>query len=152
MTIAPIIRRVTVKASPAHAFELFSSRMHAWWPEGMTIGEKPRAEIVIEPRVGGAWFERGQAGRQTQWGDVLAWEPPSRLLLAWRINSQWTYDPGLTTEVELTFVAAPGGTEVTLEHRNLERFGASAAQHAESLGSGWPGILAAYAQFTDTQT
>src|SRR5580658_6000333 len=99
MTIAPIVRSVIVKASPARAFELFSSQMQAWWPHGMTIGQKPHVEIVIEPRAGGAWFERDEDGRKTPWGEVIAWEPPSRLLLAWRINSAWAYDPSLTTEV-----------------------------------------------------
>jgi uncharacterized protein YndB with AHSA1/START domain len=81
---------------------------------------------------------------------VLAWEPPSRLLLAWQIDAGWRFDPALVTELELTFApAAGGGTRVRLEHRNLERFGAEAARHAEQLDGGWPGFLGGYARFAD---
>jgi hypothetical protein len=36
-----------------------------------------------------------------------------------------------------------------LEHRNLERFGADAARHAEKLGAGWPERLAEFARYAD---
>jgi uncharacterized protein YndB with AHSA1/START domain len=150
MSIAPIVRSVVVKASPARAFDLFVANMQDWWPKGHTIGKKPFAEIVTEPQVGGRWFERDADGNETHWGKVLAWEPPSRLLLAWQINSRWTHDPDFLTEVELTFVQVEaGGTLVTLEHRNLERFGADAATVASALGGGWPSHLAAFAQYVD---
>ena len=151
MSIAPIVRTVQVKAPPARAFELFATQMGHWWPKG--IGKAPHAAIVIEPRAGGQWFERDADGNETQWGKVLEWQPPSRLLLGWQINSQWDYDPELLTEVELTFVPAEGGgTLVTLEHRNLERFGADAARHAGKLDGGWPTHLAQYAQYADAHS
>jgi uncharacterized protein YndB with AHSA1/START domain len=79
---------------------------------------------------------------------VLAWQPPSRLLLGWQINTRWGYDPELLTEVELTFAATDsGGTLVTLEHRNLERFGVDAASHAERINRGWPARLGAFAEY-----
>jgi uncharacterized protein YndB with AHSA1/START domain len=153
MSIAPIVRTVEVKAPPARAFELFATRMEDWWPRGRTVGKNPHADIVMEPHAGGRWFERDAKGAETHWGKVLAWEPPSRLLLGWQLNSAWTYDPDFLTEVELTFApAAGGGTRVTLEHRNLERFGADAESHAASLGSGWPGYLGEFARFADSHS
>lgn len=150
MTIAPIVHTVRVKAAPARAFELFATRMGEWWPKGKTVGRNPHAAIVIEPRSEGRWFERDGEGNETNWGKVLAWEPPSRLLLGWQLGSQWQYDPEFLTEVELTFAAADGGgTLVTLEHRNLERFGADAEERAESLNGGWPTMLGAFARYAD---
>jgi DNA-binding transcriptional ArsR family regulator/uncharacterized protein YndB with AHSA1/START domain len=150
--IAPIVQTVEVRASPARAFEIFATRMDRWWAKGRTIGQNEHVAIVIEPRAGGRWFERDAEGTETPWGRVLAWEPPSRLLLAWQINARWAYDPGLTTELELTFAPLDGGgTRVRLEHRDLERFGADAAQHAESLRRGWPGFMTAFAAYADTQ-
>jgi uncharacterized protein YndB with AHSA1/START domain len=152
MSIAPIVRTVQVKAPPARAFELFATRMADWWPRGRTVGKNAHEAIVIEPRAGGGWFERDAEGLESQWGKVLAWEPPSRLLLGWQLNSIFTHDPDLVTEVELTFAAAEGGgTLVTLEHRDLERFGADAGRFADQLGGGWPNFLALFAQFTDSQ-
>jgi uncharacterized protein YndB with AHSA1/START domain len=150
MSIAPIVRTVKVKAPPERAFDLFAHHMGDWWPKGRTIGAHPHAEIIIEPRAGGRWFERDEAGAETHWGRILAWEPPGRLLLAWQITSQWAHDPDLLTEVELTFVPAEGGgTLVTLEHRDLERFGADAARHAGLLGGGWPALLGDFARHAD---
>ena len=107
---------------------------------------------MFEPRAGGRWYERDADGNETRWGTVLAWEPPSRLLLAWQISTQWSYDPDLVTEVELTFAPAPGGgTSVTLEHRDLERFGTDAARHADKLRGGWPTHLGQFADYANTQ-
>ena len=153
MSIAPIIRSVEVRAAPARAFELFVSRMGDWWPRGKTIGKTAHARIVVEPRVGGRWFEIDDAGAETLWGRVLAWDPPGRLLLGWQLNTAWTYDADFLTEVELTFAGLPsGGTRVTLEHRNLERFGADAEARRASLDGGWPTRLADFVAFADTQT
>jgi len=153
MSIAPIVRSVEVKAPPARAVELFATRMADWWTRGRTIAPNPHVAIVLEPRPGGRWFERDAEGAETHWGKVLAWEPPSRLLLAWQIDAGWRYDPGFATELEITFApTATGGTTVTLEHRDLERFGTDAARHAEQLGGGWPGFLAEFARLADTDS
>ena len=152
MSIAPIVKTVQVKAAPARAFELFTTRIGAWWP-GKGIGKQPHAAIVIEPKAGGRWFERDTNGTETQWGKVLVWEPPSRVLFGWQINCEWSYEPELVTEVELTFApAAGGGTLVTLEHRNLERFGAEAARHAERLRGGWPTKLDGFAAYANAKS
>jgi uncharacterized protein YndB with AHSA1/START domain len=153
MSIAPIIRSVEVKAPPAKAFDLFTTHMAHWWPKGRTIGKNPHVAVVMEPRVDGRWYERDASGSETQWGKVLAWEPPARLLLAWQINCDWGYEPSLVTELELTFAPAEGGgTLVTLEHRNLERFGAEAASHAEKLRGGWPTHVAEFAAYADANS
>jgi len=152
MTIAPVIRSIDVKVAPDRAFDLFATRMSLWWPRGKTIGKRPHAEIVLEPWPGGRWFERDDDGQETRWGQVLEWQPPSRLLLGWQIGADWTYVPDLLTEVELTFAANDGGgTRVTLEHRKLERLGADAERIAEALGGGWPPRLAGFAAYADAQ-
>jgi uncharacterized protein YndB with AHSA1/START domain len=78
---------------------------------------------------------------------VLEWDPPSRVLLAWQIDASWSYDPSFETELEMTFTAEGAGTRVSMEHRNLERFGDSAAKMAEMLGGGWPGIMDGFAAY-----
>jgi len=147
MTIAPIRKTVTVAAAPDRVFELFTGHMGAWWPKRMTIGASPAAEIMIEPRAGGRWFERAEDKAETSWGRVLEWDPPRRLLLAWQIDATWAFDPNFETELELTFTPEAGGTRVSMEHRHLERFGDSAAKMAEMLGGGWPGIIDGFAAY-----
>ena len=103
---------------------------------------------MIEPQAGGRWYEQGEDGSKCDWGRVLVWEPPLRLVLAWQINAQWQFDPGVTTEVEVRFIAEGATTRVELEHRHLERLGdrAEALRAAFDSPDGWAGVLQAYAQ------
>jgi uncharacterized protein YndB with AHSA1/START domain len=149
MSIDPVHRSITVKTSPARAFEAFAREIGRWWPKRMQIGATPFSDVVMEPHRGGRWFERGADGTEINWGEVLVWDPPRRLLLAWRINASFAYDPALLTELELTFAPEHGGTRVTLEHRNLDRFGDAAERVAEQLRGGWAAPLQAFANFAD---
>jgi uncharacterized protein YndB with AHSA1/START domain len=151
MTIAPIIKSVTVAVPPDRAFALFTGSMGGWWQRGKTIGAKPHVEIVIEPRREGRWFERDEDGAETDWGRVLAWDPPGRVLLGWQLDASFSFDPNLTTEVEVTFVADGAGTRVTLTHRNLERFGDSAERIASQLAGGWPTLVQMFADYAEEQ-
>ena len=82
---------------------MFTNNVIKWWPPTYTIGASPMKEVIMEARAGGRWFEIGEDGSQCQWGDMLEWNPPGRLLLAWRIGMDWQFDPELLTEVEVTF-------------------------------------------------
>lgn len=149
MTIKPatVRRSVTVAASPEQAFKVFTADIGRWWPSSHKIGATAFKSAIIEPRAGGRWFEVGEDGGECQWGNVLAWEPPSRLVLAWRIRADWQFDPTLLTEVEVKFVpTGDGGTRVELEHRLLENMGDAAEGARSTFDSehGWPGILERY--------
>jgi glutathione S-transferase len=147
MTIEPIRRALLVKAPPARAFVLFTEQIGRWWPKGRSIGAQPHQDIVMEPRSEGRWFERSADGVETDWGRVLRWEPPHRLLLAWHLNAEFKFDPGFHTEVEVTFEPANGDQSlVRLEHRDLERFGPSAERVTGLLAGGWPGMLERFAE------
>jgi uncharacterized protein YndB with AHSA1/START domain len=148
MTIAPVRRAVRTKAPPARAFEIFTGQIGRWWPQGRTVGARPHVDLIIEPHEGGRWYERDAEGVETQWGKVLVWAPPSRLVLAWQLDADHRYDPRLDTEVEITFAPAEsGGTEVTLEHRNLERFRKDA--WVAAVREGWAEMVEIFAAFAD---
>jgi uncharacterized protein YndB with AHSA1/START domain len=150
VSIAPVVCSVTVKASPERAFEVFTRNIEAWWPVGKTPGENPHVAIVMEPTPDGRWFERDAEGHETNWGKVLTWEPPARVVLGWQLNSQFQYDEAFLTEVELNFTPKEDGkTLVTLEHRNLERFGADAEKIQGQLNGGWPTFMAIFAAYAD---
>jgi uncharacterized protein YndB with AHSA1/START domain len=117
---------VSVQAPPAVAWRVFTEQMGTWWPlANYKIGKAKAVDAVIEPHVGGRWYERGDDGSMCDWGRVLSWEPPSRLVLTWDISADWQFDPTLGTELEVRFI--PDGTDrtrVELEHRRLDRYGA----------------------------
>jgi uncharacterized protein YndB with AHSA1/START domain len=144
MTVAPIHRSVHVAVPPQRAFDLFTGHMGRWWHAGHHIAPKPFTDILIEPGPGGRWYERDEDGAETQWGKVLEWNPPQRVLLAWQLNAEFAYDPDFLTELELAFEAEGGGTRVTLTHRDLHRFGDSAAKLQAGMDEGWGLLLGLY--------
>ena len=80
-----VVRSVTVPLSQSRAFELFTARMTDFWPREHSIGAAEIAEVVVEPHVGGRWFERGVDGSECAWGRVAVWEPPRKVVLLWQI-------------------------------------------------------------------
>jgi uncharacterized protein YndB with AHSA1/START domain len=146
--IEPIHATVTVREEPALAFELFTQRLDTWWPlERFSRsaddfeGQGVKAErIEFQGRVGGRVLEHLSNGQVLPWAEVLAWEPPARLVLAWKPNS--TANP--STELEVRFTPGEGGTLVELEHRGWERLGELAEQARAGYGTGWIGVLARY--------
>ncbi len=146
ITLAPVRKSVRVSAPPERAFDIFASGMSRWWPPTHTTLKAPFKAYVVEPRPGGRWYQIGTDGSESDTGSVRVWEPPSRLVLVWRLDAQWQYDPDLDTEVEVNFIPDGTGTKVELEHRYIERMGeaASAAHAAVDSANGWSGILEDY--------
>jgi uncharacterized protein YndB with AHSA1/START domain len=148
ITPAPIRKSVHVKAAPSRAFDIFTAGASRWWLKTHSINptKSPAKDVIIEPRAGGRWFERGEDGSECDWGKVLAWEPPTRLLLAWQIDADFKYDPNLITEVEIRFTPADSGTVVELEHRLIERMGERGIGMREAFTRGWGLLLDSFAQ------
>jgi uncharacterized protein YndB with AHSA1/START domain len=115
-----------VQAPLAVAWRVFTEEMGKWWPLGYyKIGKAKAVDAMIERHVGGRWYEVGDDGSTCDWGRVLSWEPPSRLVLSWDISADWQPDPNLKTEIEVRFIAENANeTRVELEHRHLDRYGA----------------------------
>jgi uncharacterized protein YndB with AHSA1/START domain len=141
---------VSVDAPAAVAWRVFTEKMGTWWPlASYKIGKAAAVDAVIEPHVGGRWYERGDDGSTCDWGRVLEWEPPSRLVLSWDINADWQPDAALKTEIEVRFI--PDGenlTRVELEHRRLDRYGARRDEMRrifETEGD-WGRVLALFAR------
>lgn len=136
MSANSVTKSITVEASREIAFKVFTERMSTWWPEGHHIGKSTIAAVIIESKAGGRWAERGVDGVECDWGRVLAWEPPARLLLAWQLTADFKYDASFSTEVEVRFIEeGPRRTRVELEHRQLDRFGARADEMRKAFDS-----------------
>ena len=143
---AAVRHSITVDTSQENAFAAFTSGHDRGWPREFHIGGAELEEAVIEGREGGRWYERDVDGTQCDWGKVLVWDPPSRLVLAWQITGEWAYDADLLTEVEVRFIPeGPDRTRVELEHRGLDAYGDGMEQMRDQFNSGWPGILQGFA-------
>jgi len=142
---ADIRKEIEVKAPIGRAFRVFTSRMGEWWSRDFSINQQTRIkDVIIEPRAGGRWYEVGEDGSECQWGRVIEWDEPNRVLLAWQINAEWRYDIDFETPVEVRFETRGDSTLVTFEHRDLERFGESAEQQRARMDGGWGMLLEGY--------
>jgi uncharacterized protein YndB with AHSA1/START domain len=145
------VRKVAhVQAAQAVAWRVFTEKMGTWWPlANCKIGAARAVDAVIEPFVGGRWYELGEDGSTCDWGQVLFWDPPSRLVLSWDISADWKPDANLKTEVELRFIAeGMNSTRVELEHRHLDRYGdrRDEIRHIFDTEGDWGHFLQMFAQ------
>jgi DNA-binding transcriptional ArsR family regulator/uncharacterized protein YndB with AHSA1/START domain len=143
-----VAKTVRVKAPLALAFDVFIGQ--AWWPvHTHHLAEPSGHEAVLEPFVGGRWYEKAADGTETDWGSVLSWQPPHRLLLTWQVSPEWTYkrDASRGSEVEVTFTPdGPHVTRVDFVHRHLERYGPQAERMRRILDEKGGEPLQAFAQ------
>ncbi len=144
-----VAKEVTVEAPLAVAFEVFIEQ--TWWPVTTHhIASTPGVATVLEPFVGGRWYERDADGIETDWGVVMAWQPPHRIVLTWQVNAQWGYevDPLLGSEIEVTFTPqGENSTRVALVHRRLERYGVETERMVSILDAKGGEPLEAYARY-----
>lgn len=150
-TDVTVRKTIVVDVPQERAFAVFTDQIGSWWPlETKSIGSAKAQTATIEPHPGGRWFERGIDGSECDWGRVLAYEPPERVVLNWQISADWRYDPQINTEVEVRFSAeSEERTRVELEHRGLrEAYGEQAEQMQGIFDSpmGWGDILERYAK------
>jgi uncharacterized protein YndB with AHSA1/START domain len=142
---------IVVEAPIERAFSVFTEGIGSWFPPEYNLLGAEIAERVFEPREGGNVYDRGVDGSECRWARVLAYEPPTRVVISWDIDPQWQIetDPEKTSEVEVRFVAEPPDrTRVELEHRNLDRHGEGWERTRESVAGegGWPGCLQRFAE------
>ena len=141
---------IVVDAPIERAFQVFTQDFGKFKPAEHNMLGVEIAETVFEPRVGGRLYDRGEDGSECRWARVLAYEPPSRLVLSWNISPQWQIetDPAKTSEWEVRFVAETSQrTRVEIEHRNLDRHGGGWEGVRDGVGGdqGWPLYLSRYA-------
>jgi len=149
--VEPVRKSITVNAAPERAFRVFTGEFDSWWPRSHHIGTSPMTRGIVESKTGGRCYSEQEDGTECDWGTVLVWDPPRRIVIAWQINTNWTFQPDLarSSEVEVRFTPEPGGkTRVDLEHRRLERHGegAAAMRTAIDAPNGWGGLLQLYAE------
>jgi uncharacterized protein YndB with AHSA1/START domain len=143
-------KSVLVHAPLKHVFDVFTAKFDSWWPRTHHIGKVEPYTTILEPRVGGRWFERGADGSECDWGRVLEYSPPARVTVSWHLGSDYTFDPdpAKASRVEVSFHDQGNGTtRVELVHSLLDRHGIGWEKVRVSVGSpgGWPGIMDGFA-------
>lgn len=140
--IEPVRLSTRVRRLQPEAFALFTGRMTDWWPsDRFTFGPGRSHEVLIEPRVGGRFYERYRDLEEFTIGRVVVWEPPARIAFTWQSPS-WP----APTQVSVQFVPEePSITRVEVEHSGWERLGAAGQGYRDGYANGWPAVLSSYA-------
>lgn len=139
--IEPLRLAFDVDASQDHAFDTYARGIRRWWPADHTVTGLDDIEIVLEGQVGGRIFERSLDGREWDWGRVLVWDPPERLVYSWHLRT----GPEHATEVEILFrPKSEDSTRIEIEHRGWEAWGEQAQEQRDRNGGGWATLLPHY--------
>lgn len=137
--IDPVVKTRDLPLPPDQAFRLFTERMGEWWPViSHSISQDPGCKVTVEEQVGGRIIETAPDGRQYSWADIIAWDPPHRLALAWHPNPE----PEAASIIDIRFEETDSGSLMRLEHRGWEEFGLEAGTAArDQYDPGWDMVL-----------
>lgn len=138
---------VTVPAERSLAYETFTSQLGSWWPREYQLSEDAQ-EVVLEPRVGGRWYERTSDGTEVDWGQVVGVSPPYGITMTWAIDASWQPNPAAASELEVAFDEVRDGTRVVVRHKHLQRAGEGWEQLRDQVSGegGWDFLLRRYAE------
>jgi uncharacterized protein YndB with AHSA1/START domain len=140
--LPPIQSSVRVSWTAQQAFERFTTGIGSWWPiASHSVGTRDSERVSLDPRVGGEIVERIRGGKESVWGTVLEWNPPTHVTLAWHPGRE----PASATRVEVRFIPEAGGTHVLLTHSGWEALGALAHTARRGYPMGWAYVLRLYA-------
>ena len=136
--IEPVEMSVVVPLSAERSFRLFTTELSKWWPLSThSLGQERAVSCAAEPRVGGALFEIQEDGTRVDWGRVLVWEPPDRVVYSWHPGHQ----PSEAQQVELRFNPEGEATRVDLRHYGWEALGEKAVSVRDNYANGWKKVL-----------
>jgi uncharacterized protein YndB with AHSA1/START domain len=139
-----IVRKsVMVNVPPDRAFRAFTDEIGQWWPldKGFSFGGDLAKDMFMEGRQGGRLYERFSDGNEYLYGNVLAYEPPTRVVFSWPSEAA---EP---TEVEVRFTPEGESTRVDLEHRGFERLGEQAEKAFGEYDQGWVEVLGHFEKY-----
>jgi uncharacterized protein YndB with AHSA1/START domain len=130
---AAVIVSLRVDASPARAFEAFTSEIGEWWQASPLFMLTPRGDgrLRFEPGEGGRLVTEWATGKIFEIGRISVWQPGERLVLCWR---QANFRADQSTELEVRFEAVGAQTRITIEHRGWDEIPQDhAARHGFEL-------------------
>ena len=142
LVVEAVRKTVTVDCTVEEAFRVFTADAMSWWPIAThSIHGEHVSQIVFEEREGGEVYELSADGERGHWATVVAWEPPSRVVLAWNILER----ESAPTEVEVRFAPDGAGTRLELVHSGWERIADEAEVKRANYDTGWDHVLGVFA-------
>ena len=138
---APLYLTVYLHRPPEAAFQRYTAGIASWWPvETHSLGEDRVKTVTFEAGVGGQIYAEWDDGTRETWGEVLAWQPPSRLVYSWY--------PGRSEDaafrIEMDMLPLGDGTELRIVQEGWKQLGREAPSLRVDYLRGWPIVLDAF--------
>jgi len=131
----PLVKRVRVRCNIERAFEAFTDQVNIWWPLGHR--RLDGARLVLETKIGGRFFERSDAGKEFQLGEILKCDPPMGLSFTWALGAI-----SKPTRVDIDFEQDGEDTIVCVTHSEAESaLGEVWPQRVVLFTKGWTSVL-----------
>ena len=142
-----VLVALRVPAGPERTFSAFTEEIGAWWrPNGLfQFTDDQTGTLAFDPGPQGRLVETYADGSSFTVGDVVAWEPPHRLVMTWRHAS---FAPDQSTELHVTFTDVGDETRVVVEHYGWDRI---PAEHAARHGFPLPVTQKRFAEWWQEQ-
>ncbi|MET0372928.1 MAG: SRPBCC domain-containing protein [Rhizorhabdus sp.] len=114
-----MIVALRVDASPARAFDVFTTQIGDWWQSSPLFALTPRGDgrLRFEPGEGGRLVTELATGKIFEIGRISVWRPGELLVMSWR---QATFRPEQSTELAVRFEPVGDQTRITVEHRGWD--------------------------------
>jgi hypothetical protein len=140
----PIIVEFDVKASPGHAFEVWTEKPSMWWPRSHTVTRDPSRRVRTVSRRSN--LRTGSDGVEHEWGEVLIWDPPVRIAYVWHLF----FDRSQATEITVTFTEVESGARVRLIQSGFEKLDADFGPDRRTrTNQAWVELTELYRQVTE---
>ncbi len=114
MTEPVLIKTIYLKATPEKVWRHLTDKelLARWFHEtNRDLGDKVSFQYLS--------FHHDKDDRKLMWGDVLTFDPPSKLVHTF--THQWL--EGVITTVTWDLLAVDGGTQLTMTHTGIIKFG-----------------------------
>ncbi len=123
-----LVKSVFLKAPPTRVWQFLTEadRLAEWFHRG-------EADLAAEGGYGILTNSLGKEGQRMIWGQVIEFEPPTRLVHTFTHD----YLQGTETTCTWTLESAEGGTILRLEHTGFEKLEKGAFDMAAEHDKGW---------------
>lgn len=127
---------IEINAPRTRVWEALVDETSAWWSQDFYVTDSPKG-VVIEPHVGGRWYENAGDGAGGLWGFIQTFDPPNRLEIVGALFPQW----GGPATMHLTLELEEQGGGTILSVRDT-LFGAVTEKLGEQTKDGWRALFA----------
>jgi uncharacterized protein YndB with AHSA1/START domain len=131
----PVVKSIRVSCSISEAFVTFTQRVDLRWPKSHRRFDE--SDLILEPCVGGRFFERSTSGEEARLGEVIICDPPSRLSYTW-------YPGAISAPTRVDVVFEPDADETVVHVTHSEGQSALGDQwprRAKRFDEGWDAVL-----------